>query len=100
MSRTFRGLGGAALVVALATTATPALAKPPTRPGAPSNLAVSSTKSGSVFDVHATWSAATNATRYNVRLSSAGVTLDSSFVTTLSWTGHTTKPDGAAVVVT
>lgn len=83
----------------LSTTAVPSVAKPPTRPGAPSDLAASATKSGSMIAVKVTWAAGTNATRYAVGLSSGGATLDSGTVSTLSWTGHTTLPEGSIVKV-
>lgn len=85
--------------VMLSMTGGPAVAKPPAKPGAPTNLALSATKSGSTFAVAASWSAGTNATKYAVQLKSGGVTLDSATVTSLSWTGHTTKADGSTVQV-
>lgn len=100
MSRLFRALRGAVVIsLMLSITAGPAVAKPPAKPGAPSNLALSATKSGSTFAVKATWSAGTKATKYRVKLSSGGVTLDKATVSTLTWTGHTTRSDGSRVKV-
>ena len=100
MSRYFRMLGGALFVTAILSIATPpAMAGRPDRPGAPTNLVLSATKSGGTFAVKATWGAGTKATKYAVRLSSAGVTLDSATVTALTWTGNTTRPDGSTVKV-
>ncbi|HSV40704.1 MAG TPA: hypothetical protein VLI04_18230 [Nocardioidaceae bacterium] len=99
MSRTFRGLAAALVSVALAATAAPALAKPPVKPGAVSNIQVTATKTGNVFDVSSTWTAGANATRYAVRLSSSGVTLDSGSVTSTNWLAHTTIADGSLVTV-
>ncbi|MDQ4055377.1 MAG: hypothetical protein M3237_22170 [Actinomycetota bacterium] len=81
----------------LSTTAGPAVAKPPAKPSAPTDLALSASKSGSTFNVKVSWRAGTNATKYVVRLSRAGVTLDSATVSALTWTGHTTVPDGSTV---
>jgi hypothetical protein len=101
MSHLVRMLGGAVVVsVMLSMTGGPAVAKPPAKPGAPTDLkVVETTKSGSTFAVKATWSAGTNATKYAVRLTSAGEILDSATVTTLSWTGHTTRLEGTPVQV-
>jgi hypothetical protein len=94
-------LGGAVVVsVMLSVTGGPAVAKPPSKPGAPTDLkVVEATRSGSTFAVKATWSAGSNATKYAVQLTSGGVILDSATVSTLTWTGHTTKPDGSTVQV-
>lgn len=83
----------------LSIAAVPAVSKPSPRPGAPTDLALSVTKSGSTFAVQASWAAGTNATNYAVRLSSGRATLDSGSVSTLSWTGHTTVSDGSTVKV-
>lgn len=100
MSRLVRTFAGAVVVsVILSAFAVPSVAKPPPRPGAPLDLAVSATKSGSMFAIQASWGAGTNATKYTVRLSSGGATLDSATVSTLSWTGHTTRADGSTVTV-
>ncbi len=100
MSQRFRGLAIAALSVGLALTATPAIAKPPVKAGAVTNLVLSATKTGGTYNVGSTWSAGTNATKYVVRLSKSGVTLDSATVTGLSWTGHTSEAAGSLVTVT
>jgi hypothetical protein len=93
-------LGGAVVAsVILSITAVPAVAKPPAKPSAPTDLALSATKSGSTFAVRVSWAAGTNATKYAVRLSSGGATLDSGTVSRLNWTGHTTRPDGSTVKV-
>jgi 5'-nucleotidase len=89
-----------ASLAVLAGTAAPADARPPNKPGPVSNLTATATKPGTAFDVHATWTAGTHSTKYGVRLSSAGVTVDSGMVTTTSWTGHTTVADGSTVTVT
>lgn len=100
VSHLFRTLAGAVVAsVVLSITAVPSVAKPPTRPNAPTDLAVSPTKSGSTFAVQVSWAAATNATKYAVQLSSGGATLESGTVSTLSWTGHTTLSDGTTVKV-
>lgn len=100
MSRPFRTLGGAVVVsVILSITSVPTAAKPPPKSGAPTDLALSATKSGSTFAVRASWAAGTKATTYAVRLSNGRATLDSGTVSTLSWTGHTTLSDGSTVKV-
>ena len=99
MLRHFRVLGGAVFVsVILSITASPALAKPPAKPSAPTDLVLSASRSGSTVAVKATWVAGTNATKYAVKLKSGGVTLDSATVSTLTWTGHTTRPDDGSTV--
>ncbi len=88
------------LVSGLLLVGVPAEAKPPAKPGAVTNLALSATKSGSTYAVKATWSAGSNATSYAVRLTKAGVTLDSATVSTLTWTGHSASlSDGNTVSV-
>ena len=101
MSRAFRGLAVALVSVALSATAAPVIAKPPPKPGAVTNIAVSASKAGSTFTVHSTWTAGANTTRYGVTLTqvSNGATLDSGSVTGTSWDAHTTAPDGTAVRV-
>jgi hypothetical protein len=101
MSLLFRVLGGAVVVsMMLATTAGPAVAKPPAKPSAPTDLALSASRSGSTVAVKATWVAGTKATKYAVKLKSGSVTLDSATVSTLTWTGYTTRAaDGSTVTV-
>jgi hypothetical protein len=80
--------------------ASPVSAKPPRKAGAVTNLAVTVGKTGAVFDVHATWTAGAYATKYAVKLTAAGATVDSGTVATTAWTGQTTVADGSAVTVT
>ncbi len=77
-----------------------ATAKPPAKPGLVSGLALTAAKSGSAYQVHATWNAATNATGYRVTMSDlAGSTLDQATVTSTSYTGDTTLPVSSQVNV-
>jgi hypothetical protein len=100
MSHRLRGLAAALVTVALAATASPAFAaKPPPRPGAVSNLQLVATMSNGAYEIASTWSPATNATRYDVRLSAGTATLEASSVTTTSWTAHTTQPEGTLVTL-
>lgn len=100
MSKPFRGLAVALVTLALTATTGTAAAKPPTKPGAPGDLTLNAGKDGATYAVSGTWTAGANATRYVVRLTAGAVTLDSSSVTTLSWTAHTTSPDGTTVTMT
>jgi hypothetical protein len=75
-----------ALLLAVSS-AGPAVAKPPIKPGPVTNLAMTLTKPADNFTVSATWTAATNATTYDVVLANAttGTTLTSASVGTTSW---------------
>jgi len=98
MRNIYRGIGAAVLGVVLATSTSPALAKPPAKPTA-SAPTLSVTKPGNTYDVKAVWTG--NGTKYSVKLiDNAGVTLDSGTVTSPTWTGHTTLGAGKAVRVT
>lgn len=98
MRHIFRGVGAAVLGVVLATTATPAIAKPPAKPTI-TTPTVSVTKPGNAYNVKAEWTG--NGTKYAVKLiDNTGATLDSGTVTSPTWTGHTTLGAGKAVRVT
>ena len=80
-------LGLAALVLTLAAPSPAALAKPPVKPGAVTNLALTLTKPADNFTAAATWTAATNATSYVASLTNAatGASLATNSVGTTSW---------------
>lgn len=98
MRHLYRGIGAAVLGVVLATTTSPALAKPPAKPTA-TTPTLTVTKPGNTYDVKAAWTG--NGTKYAVKLiDNTGATLDSGTVTSQTWTGHTTLGAGKAVRVT
>ncbi len=65
----------------------PAVAKPPIKPGPVTNLAMTLTKPADNFTVSASWTAAVNATTYDVSLTNAttGAALSAASVGTTSW---------------
>ncbi|MEP6665914.1 MAG: hypothetical protein ABJA81_05655 [Nocardioidaceae bacterium] len=77
-----------------------ATAKPPSKPGTVTGLALSASLAGTTYTVDATWNPATNATAYRVTMTSAtGTVLDQAKVTTASFSGTTTLPAGSNVNV-
>lgn len=69
---------------AMVLAAAPAMAKPPVRPGVVTNMTFTAT--APAYHLASAWSAAKNATSYQVKLTNAaGTVLDTGRVTTLSW---------------
>jgi hypothetical protein len=93
----------AAAIVGLALLAgTPAaIAKPPTRPGAVTNLTVAVTKPAAAYNLESSWTAGANTTSFRVQLTNAaGAVLDSATLASTHWTATTTAPGGSVLTVT
>jgi hypothetical protein len=109
MSPNFRRASGigltASIGLGLLTTLVPAAmstaaAKPPTRPTTISNLTLSASKAVAGYDVDADWTAAANATRYQVVMTNvAGTVLNQGSVTDPSYTGTVALAANATVKV-
>ena len=103
MNLRVRGTGLALVAVAASATlllgaVSPATAKPAARPGKVNGLALSATRPDNAYRVHATWLAASHATKYVVTMTSAsGTQLDKGTVTSPAFTGKTTLPVGNLV---
>ena len=102
-ARTLRALVLSTVAVTstlLVVTALPSVAAPPGKPGKVSGLAAVVTKPTASYTVASTWTAASNATSYKVRLVDAvGTDLDSDTVATPSWSAHAARPVGSVVRV-
>lgn len=78
-----------------------ASAKPPAKPGAPTDLAVSLTKPAGSYVLSATWNAGSNATSYRVGVTNAaGTSLGGGTVSQPAWSGPIAATVGTTVHVT
>lgn len=102
-ARTARLVAAAAtLLLMVAATGQPADAKPPTRPGKVTRLAVDAvTKPAAAYRVATSWQGGSNTTSYRVAATdAAGAVLDSATVTTPAWVATVTGTTGATIQVT
>jgi hypothetical protein len=86
--------GSIAAALVLTAVGTTAAQAKPVRPGPVTGLAATVTPHAAAYNVAASWNPATNATRYRVSVTRAGITLASGTVTATAWNGTVTAAPG------
>lgn len=94
-------LAAALLVTLAAFTGQSAQARPPTRPGKVTGLAMVVTKPAAAYRLATSWNSASNASSYQVRITNtAGSVLDSDTVTAPAWVATVNAPANSTVRLT